>query len=216
MLDFLRPGGDDIVPAHKLPPRKIILVLGLTGFGKSVWTRSYVAGLPRLIVWDPVASYNVEWMRDEEMIAALDEGRLDKQFRVGSFEPDSPELLGSIAFLQGRCMLVLEEASLIFQKGARLESWASQIVFLGRHRATSLIITAQRATSIPIEIRSQAHRVVSFAQTDHDDLKALKSFFGEHHKRLADLAPLECLDAGPGARDFSHYTVTPPGKNRAN
>lgn len=166
---------------------------------------------PRLFVWDPVASYNVEWLSEDEIVERLDAGQLDKKFRVGSFDPDTPELLGSIAFLQGNCTLVLEEASLIFQKGARLEPWASQIVFLGRHRATSLIVTAQRATSIPIEIRSQAHRVVSFAQTDGDDIKALKSFFGEKHKELANLEPLECYDAGPGARDFSHYKIDVPG-----
>lgn len=211
-MNFLPTLTPEPTPAHKLPPRKIIIVLGLTGFGKSVWTRSLVAGMPRLFVWDPVASYNVEWMDDQSLIGALDDGRLDKKFRVGSFEPDSPELLGSLAFLQGNCTLVLEEASLIFQKGARIEPWASQIVFLGRHRATSLVVTAQRATSIPIEIRSQAHRVVSFAQTDGDDLKALRSFFGDRHKELADLQPLECFDAGPGARDFSHYTISPPGQ----
>ena len=187
-------------PAHLLPSRKIAIVLGLTGFGKSVWTRSFVAGLPRLMVYDPVASYNVAWKTDDELIDALDTGQLDKKFRVGSFNSDididtgdmiSPELLGSLSFLQGNCTLVLEEASLIFTKGARLRPWASQIVFLGRHRSTSLVITAQRATSIPIEIRSQAHRVVSFAQTDGDDLKALRSFFGDRHKELSDLRPLE-------------------------
>jgi DNA helicase HerA-like ATPase len=196
-------------PAHLLPPRKIIIVLGLTGFGKSVWTRAYVAGIQRLFVFDPVASYNVDWMNQDELIEALDDGRLDKKFRVGSFEPDAPELIGSLAFLQGNCTMVLEEASLVFTKGARIEPWASQVVFLGRHRATSLIVTAQRATSIPIEIRSQAHRVVSFAQTDGDDLKALRSFFGDDYKGLADLQPLECYDAGPGGRDFSHYAITP-------
>ena len=196
-------------PAHLLPLRKIIIVLGLTGFGKSVWTREYVATAPRLFVWDPVASYNVEWMEQDELIEALDDGRLDKKFRVGSFDPDAHELLGSLAFLQGNNTLVMEEASLIFTKGARIEPWASQIIFLGRHRATSLVITAQRATSIPIELRSQAHRVVSFAQTDGDDLKALRSFFGDRHRELSELQPLECFDAGPGGRDFSHYTIRP-------
>lgn len=197
------------VPAHKLPARKIIIVLGLTGFGKSVWTREYVRPIPRLLVYDPVASYDVKWMDDDDIIEALDYGELDKKFRIGSFHEESVELLGSVAFLQGNCTLVLEEASTIFNKGAKLDPWARQIVFLGRHRATSLIVTAQRATSIPIEIRSQAHRVVSFAQTDGDDLKALKSFYGDHHKDLATMDPLECMDAGPGCREYSRYRITP-------
>lgn len=209
-LPFLTPQfTPSNTPAHLLPPRKIIIVLGLTGFGKSVWTRHYVASIPRLMVYDPVASYNVQWMTDDELIEALDDGRLDKKFRVGSFSDASVDLLGSMSFLLGNCCFTIEEASTVFQKGAKLEPWASQLVFLGRHRSTSMIVTAQRATSIPIEIRSQAHRVISFAQTDGDDLKALRSFFGDDYKGLANLEPLECFDAGPGGRDFSHYRITP-------
>lgn len=207
--DLYPPSATPDIPAHLLPPRKIVIVLGLTGFGKSVWTRQYVGGERRLFVFDPVASYAVQWLTEEELIEALDAGAFDKKFRVGLFDPVSVDVLGSISFLQGNCCLVLEEASLIFTKGARIEPWASQIVFLGRHRATSLVVTAQRATSIPIEIRSQAHRVISFAQTDGDDLKALRSFFGDRYKELAELQPLECFDAGPGGRDFSHYSISP-------
>lgn len=190
--------------------RKIIVVLGKTGHGKSVWTRAYVAGVPRLFVADPLGSFRCEWCDHGELLNRYDYGEFaaNKKFSVGSVELADAELMGALAFLSRSCTYVVEEASLVFEKGGRLPGWANDIVFLGRHRDVSMIVTAQRAASIPIEIRSQAHRVVSFAQHEGDDLKWLRGFFGNDIEKLPSLPPLTCLDSeGTGARC---YSLKPP------
>lgn len=186
--------------------RKIIVVLGKTGHGKSEWTKRFVASLPSLYIYDPLASYsNVTWC-DHEMLLRLHDAQQLKRARVGVFDSTDAELLGCLAFVHGDTTIVIEECSTVFTKGNALPRWAGDLVFMGRHRNASMIVTAQRAASIPIEIRSQAHRIVSFAQHEGDDLKWLKGFFGNRINELPFLPECVCLDSEGG--EISKYRLT--------
>lgn len=181
--------------------REIIIVLGKTGQGKSTWTRQYLLPFKRIMGYDPQRELSVNYIDDSALVNAFDSGRLKlpNEFRLGTDNESGLDAVGNIAFLTGNCILVIEEASLVFRKGERIEGWPRSIIFLGRHRNVSLIVTAQRAASIPIELRSQATRIVSFAQHESDDLNWLKSFFGKQVYDLPMLPPLTCLDAHDGA-----------------
>jgi hypothetical protein len=61
--------------------------------------------------------------------------------------------------------------------------------------------------SIPIDMRSQAHRVVSFYQTEKRDTDWLDDYYGELTEEIFRLPPLECLDFHKGV--ISRYRVTP-------
>src|SRR5207245_10947871 len=94
---------------------------------------------------------------------------------------------------------VLAQVTTITPKGARLDPWLSRLVFLGRHRACSLVVLAQRAASIPIDLRSQITRMVTFAQTEADDLSWLTPFFGrEVIVSLPSLEKFFCYDSWNG------------------
>lgn len=185
--------------------RDIIIVLGKTGYGKSTWTWEYLKSQTRIFAYDPLhEAPNMVWMNAAELIAWHDSFPVDarmrpERHRIATSDDESLDTFGYVAFLRGDCTFAVEEASLVFEQGERISGWAKDIVFVGRHRNVSLLVTAQRAASIPIALRSQASRVVSFAQQEGDDLNWLKGAFGkEGVAQLPVLPPLECLDSHHG------------------
>lgn len=181
-------------------PREIIIVLGKTGYGKSRWTWQYIAGKPRVFCYDPLHDApNMEWRDAPGLVDAYDEQQFHGEgFRYATADFGALDCIGHMAYLVGNCVLVVEEASLIYRKGQPISGWSQNIVFLGRHRNVSLLVTAQRAASIPIEMRSQASRIVTFAQTEGDDIGWLRGAFGSQIDNVATLQRGQCLDSDAG------------------
>jgi hypothetical protein len=189
--------------------REVIAVLGKTGFGKSVWTRKYSTHKPRLFVFDPLRDFPCEYMDEQSMIEKYDAGGFDPgaDFSVGSNDPGALELLGALAMLASDSLLIVEECAISFDKYGKIPQWLRDIVFLGRHRGVSILVTAQRAASVPIDLRSQITRLITFQQSEGDDLTWLKPFLGADIKELPYLPVLTCIDA-TGA-EKSRYSITP-------
>jgi hypothetical protein len=188
--------------------REVLAVLGKTGHGKSVWTRKYCSGKNRVFVFDPLLEFPAQYASSDLMIEAFDAGKFDEgyNFRIGSGNPDDLELLGALSMLAGNCLLVVEECAISFDKYAKIPQWLRDIVFLGRHRGVSILVTAQRAASVPIDLRSQVSRLVSFAQSEGDDLAWLKPFLGREIFSLPQLPILRCYDAT--AAELQVYTIS--------
>jgi DNA helicase HerA-like ATPase len=162
-----------------------------------------------LLVYDPFASYrNVDFVTDsEEWISEVANARLNA-FRYGRVLPDDLPLLGKAAFCAGDCSLVIEECALLFQRGAELDIWAKNLIFMGRHQRVNLVLIAQRANKIPIDIRSQASRIVTFRQTEPDDVSALSDRIGRASRdELPTLPELHCIDWNNGK--INRYSVRP-------
>ena len=190
--------------------RDFILVCGNQGAGKTVWTKLYSATRTRLLVFDPKAEYqNVDFQTPpDEWIADVVERRRSA-FRFGTYLADEIEMFWHAAFAATDCTLINEECSLLFNRGEDIPEWARPMVFMGREPQLNLVLVTQRANSIPIAIRSQASRIVTFLQTEPDDVRALAARIGrEHGDAIAALPELECLDwqAGQGVR---RYAVRP-------
>lgn len=195
----------------KLSDRAFVIVVGNQGCGKTVWTRQFLGGFSRRFLYDPLAMY-----------PGFDYGGLDRldgerakhgisdreNFSIASpFYEDLP-VLGSLAYGWGRCTFAIEECGTIFRRGELLPNWARRLIFMGRFPGVNLVLVAQRAASIPIDIRSQANRIVTFRQHEADDLSALRSTFGlEQARKLPSFPDLECLDWQNG--EISRYTATP-------
>lgn len=182
--------------------REVVIVLGKTGQGKSVWTRSYLLNKPRVFIFDPVRDFPADKYFDNaqelaEFVEHVNEGLVEK-FRVALSDIEHLDLLGNASFLVGNCFLAIEEAAFCFEMRQRSPQWLRDIIFLGRHRGVSLLMTAQRAVSIPIDLRSQASRAVSFAQTEGRDMDWLRDYFGDRTYEIEELGKLECLDSKLG------------------
>lgn len=190
--------------------RDFILVCGNQGFGKSVWTKIYAANQKRLLVFDPKGEYpNVDYLSppDEWIPDVVDHRR--EAFRYGTYLAEEIEMFWNAAFAAQNCTLINEECTLLFNRGEDIPPWARPMVFMGREPQLNLVLVTQRANSIPVAIRSQASRIVTFLQTEPDDVRALAARIGrDRMEEIATLPELDCLDwqAGQGIR---RYAVRP-------
>lgn len=179
--------------------RDFIIVVGNQGYGKSAWTMTYGAAKSRLLVYDPKAEYpGVDFATPpDEFIARIVRREL-AAFRYGTYLPEEVEMFGRAAYAAGETTLIMEECALLFTKGQGVEPWARPMIYMGREPQLNLVLVAQRATFIPLDIRSQANRVITFFQNDPDDIRALSHIIGaEHRDTLLTLDYLECLDWEP-------------------
>lgn len=195
--------------------REIIIVLGKTGQGKSVWTRKFLEQNFRLFMFDPLMDTEVSYMSIDDLLTRYDQGefQLGRKFRVGFYNQEDLDLLGSMAFMTKQCWLGIEEAAVAFPYGNHVtEQWLKECIFLGRHREVSMLLTAQRAQSIPIVVRSQATRIISFCQQEGRDMNWLYDYFGSRANEISSLNKLECLDAING--EVSRYHLALPGQKR--
>lgn len=190
--------------------REIIIVLGKTGQGKSVWTRKFLESKTRLFMFDPLMDVNCEYLDEHGLLHKFDNQEYKDSFRVGIYNSEELPLIGSMAFLTRNCILGIEECAVAFPYGNNsVEQWLREIVFLGRHREVSLILTAQRAQSIPIVVRSQATRIVSYCQQEGTDMRWLQDYFGAEANFISSLPKYYCMDAQNGT--ISTYTIPGPG-----
>lgn len=194
--------------------RDVVIVLGRTGSGKSQWSKIYTQKTVPLYVYDPLLSYP-----DCEVDSSGDALRGSLEYpnetdRIMIYNRELVPTMADVGYVRGGCTLLFEECSTIWAKGGRPDESVMRQIFLGRHRAVNLIFVAQRATSIPIDIRSQANRIVTFGQLENDDINWLSEFFGkEKAKTIPQLKPFHCFDYEDG--EVSSYSIrTQAEKNK--
>ena len=188
--------------------REVTGVTGMTGQGKSVWSRRYMNGFKRLFVFDPLGDADVEYITTDRLIEKYDNGELvnGKSFRLGTLSSDDIPFFTSISFIVGSNLFCVEECAIAFENSrGNLDSWWRELIFLGRHQSVSLLFTAQRSVSIPIAVRSQFTRFVTFRQHESNDVGWLENYFGDRLNEVSGLQPLECLDFNKG--EIDRYSI---------
>jgi hypothetical protein len=189
--------------------RDFIIVAGMQGYGKSVWTRSYCRPKKRLLTYDPKGEHAVDFLTlPDDWVPDVSNNRR-AAFRFGSIHAEEVQLLAATAYGATRCTLCLEECKMLFDRGEDVAPWARPLIYMGREPQIDLVLVAQRMAAIPPDIRSQASRIVTFLQTEKADCKAFSDRFGgDFEQEIRALPVLTCLDwqAGQGVR---RYTVTP-------
>lgn len=178
--------------------REIVLVMGMTGWGKSWWTKLYSRLFPRKLIYDPSATFPVDTYRpiDDIVDDLFDSEKKIDSFNWGFIGQDDVPQAASALFVVENNMLIVEECATVFEKGlARLPEWGKRHCFYGRHRSCSIVLIAQRPTYIPIDFRSQANRVITFCQHEDADMGWLGGFFGkERMDRMLTIPKFTCFD----------------------
>lgn len=176
--------------------REVVIILGKTRYGKSTWLGKFLANKPRRFVFDPFMKSPATYMGEVEMIQRHEAGEFanPNPVRVGSRNIQDIDLLSSVAFLNGHAYFIIEECGVAFYKGERISEPLQEAIFLGGHKWLSIVLVAQRAASIPIELRSQATRFVSFLQTEKNDVRWCEDYLGERFEEVRSLEKFECLD----------------------
>lgn len=176
--------------------REIVLVMGMTGWGKSWWTKLYSRTYNRKLVYDPTLSYPVQEYLPIEDVNAIVLDEETKAFNLGFTDPEEIPAAAGALFVKQNNILILEELATVFEKGqARLPEWGKRHIFYGRHANCGMVLIAQRPTYIPIDFRSQANRVITFCQHEGADTDWLQDFYGkERMKRLPEIPKFTCFD----------------------
>jgi hypothetical protein len=194
----------------RLMDREFIIVVGNQGFGKSVWAKIYTQRNERLFVSDPLCSYGANFdIPPSDWVEPILSGKAQR-FRIGTpAYPDELPIMGNAAYAVGNCTFVIEECALLFPRGAPIPEWMQPLVFMGRAQRVNLLLVAQRMAKIPVDLRSQATRIVSFRQTESDDVDALIDRIGDEAEEVTRLPELECLDWNMG--DLKRYSISTTG-----
>jgi hypothetical protein len=187
--------------------REVVIILGKTRYGKSTWLGKFLANKPRRFVFDPFMKAQARYMNGDDMIACHEAGEFKPPApcTIGSRNIQDIDLLSSIAFLNGHAYFIIEECGVAFYKGERISEPLQEAIFLGGHQWLSVVLVAQRAASIPIELRSQATRFISFLQTEKNDVRWCEDYLGDRFEEVRTLEKFECLDYENNS--VSRYTM---------
>jgi DNA helicase HerA-like ATPase len=178
-----------------LPHREIILVFGRSGMGKTTWVKHYIRRLPRLIICDPQEEYADYSLFDnaEEVYQYV---RKKKLFRARFSDLREIGNMCFLAFILHHVYLIVDEAQRVFYPRMKLPSEFEDIIYRGRHTHSSLILVAQRPSTLDIAVRSQWTKIITFRQTEKRDIEWITSFLHDSYI-LSDLSTLTYLEITP-------------------
>jgi hypothetical protein len=160
-----------------LPDRRVVLVFGITGKGKTTWTRRMLAAQHRAVIMDPQGEYR-EFTRYDDIDQCL--LAMDRPvFRVTHPDPANFKWLCLGARAAGRCWLVIEEAHFIMPSHEMPPQEFKDVIYRGRHQEVSVLLVAQRPTTVHISARSQWSDLITFQQTERADVQWLESVTGQ-------------------------------------
>jgi len=176
--------------------KKVILILGQRGSGKSYLAKNLISEIKRLIIYDTLGEYNTG--------ISLENLEEFKQFFLkvyqGNFkicyQPINPaidfDIICDIVFECGELTYLVEEID-TFSSAQGISDAFANIIQKGRHKNITLIGVSQRPFGIPRLITSQAKTIYSFIHREPRDLEYLKAFIGDEAERIKDLKQYEFL-----------------------
>jgi hypothetical protein len=157
--------------------RKLILILGKTGCGKTVLANSISEKADRIIILDPLFEYDGLIFIDAVSLCdyfLADEKR--KTFRcVCRFQDEADyNILFRLLWYVKDVLLLTEETSIFLNPRSPDEDFLKLINF-GRHKNISLICVGRRIPEVSIYFRAQATSMITFTQTEPSDLLMLEN-----------------------------------------
>lgn len=164
--------------------REVKIRLGQTGSGKSYGAAKFFEQCPRAIVAE--CGYDefkaVRFDEFPEMVLYLESVGAFKNrnapFRV-SYTPRISEypLIFQTALETGNCWLFLEEAD---RFGDPRDCWEyDEVITRGRHCGVSIYALSLHPFKLPIDLRRQTTSLVSYRQTEPNDIKWLAEHVGD-------------------------------------
>lgn len=175
--------------------RAITEVFGMTGMGKTRWSKRYLAPIQRQIILDIKAEH--DGILFDDLGAMIDHIQNYATFKVRTYNPDDFEDLCKIAYAAGNCTLVIEEAEGVMPNSSqRPPNSFRDIIYRGRHERVSVLLISQRPSSVHISARSQWNRIITFRQTEPADVTWIESVCG-FEVDIRNLTQGEYLDITP-------------------
>jgi ABC-type dipeptide/oligopeptide/nickel transport system ATPase component len=159
-----------------LKKRKIILIFGRTGSGKSYLAKRLIEKFERVVIIDKMYEYQSEtiFYNFNDLIEYYLKNVPDTFNFVCRFENDNDiELLFKFCWYVKNVLLVVEESELYISPYQK-QSEFLKLVRYGRHRAISIIAIARRVVELSNDVKANADEIISFKQILKKDIDYLK------------------------------------------
>jgi len=169
--------------------RKVKLVLGKRGTGKSYHVKKILESENRYLVYDVLGEYSDGVIfQDISELVIFWKNHLDN-FRL-IYQPLQPiDEFNDICELVWSCgdMLFVVEEIDTFCSSSFISKEFAQIIQRGRHKNISLLGVSQRPFGISRLLTSQAKEIISFQQSEPRDIEYLSAYFGNDVEKIREL-----------------------------
>jgi len=181
--------------------RKITLVVGKTGYGKSFIVKDAINRLDRVVIFDTLGEYNnyedftvVTTLKDlhKELLQKYEDTYM--QIICRYTEQEQYETALAMCYMVGNLTVVIEEIS-NFSNAHALSPILEKIVRFGRHRDMSIIGITQRFSDIGLLLRNNLDMLVCFNLTAPNDINYLREieFIGDNADSVPKLKRYQFL-----------------------
>jgi hypothetical protein len=160
-----------------------VLVVGVTGTGKTYLAKQLASKVQRLLVVDPLCEWGDVTVMCFDWQTVLEEVSQER-FRVSICVDENPrdvlEFASRIVRDEdvGNCLLVVDELSLFFRRGEEASDGIQGVVRFGRRENINLMLLSQRSYDCPIDLRSQLSDIFAFRSHEPRDIQALGQMVG--------------------------------------
>lgn len=189
--------------------RKVILVIGMTGSGKSVMTKNILTKFNRVIVVDPGDEYDADeiFYSFPECLDFFQD--LPDTFYVSCRFDSEGELnaLYRMAYNIGNVLLVVEDVTQYLESTDRNRDFDKLISF-GRHRQVHLVGISQRLVELSRKYRAQVTSLFTFRQTDPHDLEVIERYGGGVTAEGVSNLEMLVYEKDPVPREGKNYLVS--------
>ncbi len=194
---------------------EIIGIVGRKGSGKSTALRKLVSSAARLVLWDPLGEHKFcpNPLKTTEQLRQFFEWTRGRENFAGRFVPESDLTeafngFAELVYRRGWLVCGAEEVPMISQPNW-LPPGFDKLCRLGRHRAVSIVWTAQRMSEVARRLTAATDRFFLFRHTEPRDIDALRercgidvadrvSRLGQHDLLIWDALSQQILMEGPG------------------
>lgn len=171
--------------------KKVILIIGKRGSGKSYLANRLLADRDRIFIYDCMGDFQQGVLFEYNQFAELSKfwkSCYKNQFRI-IYRPlwPAPQLQvpAGLAWQLGNLCFVIEEAAECCQPHQVTENLA-KLVRMGRHRNIEVVAITQRPYELDIMFRSQAKEIYVFNTTEPRDRDWLRKVVGAEVENKLD------------------------------
>lgn len=163
--------------------RKLILIFGKSGSGKTFLAKRIIEQFPRVIIFDKLHEYDGDVATSfQEFLELEPDARSSYVISCRYLFDDLDEIqlhydyTARAVWEFGNCLLVIEECEQFIDSYASNSNPINHLVSVGRHHGVSLLAIGRRPFEIAVKIRTQFTSIVTFKQTEPNDLRYLASY----------------------------------------